>query len=66
MKLSTSLRVKGERIDYSFEPVSGLHTCWFASSGEIYACESPGGIANALAPFRGNRGVDELFAWLVK
>ena len=66
MKLSTSLRVKGDRIDYSFEPASGLHSAWFAKSGRICTSSCPGGIANELVPFRGHREVDELFSWLVK
>jgi len=66
VKLSTSLRVKGDRIDYWFEPASGLHSAWFASSGRICTCASPAGIANELAPYRGHREVDELFGWLVK
>lgn len=66
MKLKATIPLRGDRIDYTFNPKSGVHTVWFAMTGAIYTATTPGVIANILAPYRGVRDVDELFTWLVK
>lgn len=66
MKLRANLPVKGNRIDYSLDTVTGEHEIVFAMSGARVTASNAGGIYNALAPYRGNREVDELLIWLFK
>jgi hypothetical protein len=66
VKLKASMSVRGDRIDYTLNPATGVHELWFAMSGARYTASCSGEIANVLAPYRGFRDVDELFAWLCR
>lgn len=65
MNLRAELPIKGDRIDYSLDTVTGEHSLVFAMSGTRYT-GTAGGIANVLAPYRDYRWVNELFQWLFK
>lgn len=66
MKLNARMYVGGERIDYTYDIVHGLHQLWFASRCHLVCDYVPGVVANDLMPYRGNKDVDELISWLVR
>jgi hypothetical protein len=65
VKLSAQLPIRGDRIDYSYDTLTGEHTAIFSMSGKVYT-GSAGAIASVLAPYREYVWVRELFSWLVK
>ena len=65
MKLTASIPVRGDRIDYSFNTVTGVHRVVFAMSAATCSGNA-GQVANALVRFREYTQVDELFCWLCK
>lgn len=65
MKLRAHMSVTGDRLDYCFDTVSGVHSVVFAMTGVRYS-GSAGEVANALAPYRNYRDVNELFSWMVQ
>lgn len=62
MHLASRLYTKSCRIDYDFNPGTGVHTVW--SESGVRSRGSAGQAINALVPFRDNPDVRELIAWL--
>jgi hypothetical protein len=63
VQLKAELPIRGDRISYSYETTSDLHSVVFASNC-AHVTGSAGAIVNVLAPYRDYRWVNELVNWL--
>lgn len=65
MKLNTYILTQGTRLEYSFDPGSGVHFLWIASKGDVVESKVAGHVISALRPYREHSyPVKELCSWL--